>query len=158
FSYENMLALASLWKNFIPSMNVYNTFDMPMFYYFISHLPVPEGAVVRSSYDPIPLRRAWWTYSPLDASSRKLLQGLGVRYVLQAQAEGDETRSTQDDAVLRRRFGPATVGERQIVHSVYEYGDPNVGNYSPTNVMTARDAPSILHYLWMSSFDPRQSI
>jgi hypothetical protein len=33
-----------------------------------------------------------------------------------------------------------------------------VGNYSPTNVVIARDAPSILQHLWGTSFDPRQSI
>src|SRR5207247_9868579 len=40
----------------------------------------------------------------------------------------------------------------------YEYNDFNVGNYSPTNVMIARDAPSILQHLWSTSFDPRQSV
>jgi hypothetical protein len=51
------------------------------------------------------------------------------------------------DAVLRRQFGPTTVGAKRITHTLYEYGDTNVGNYSPTNVMTARDAPSILQHL-----------
>jgi hypothetical protein len=157
-NYESQLVLASLWGNFVPSLNVYSTFDMPRFYYFISHLPLAEGAGISSS-SSISVRRAWWTYAHLDASASKIVQGLGVRYVVfQDRIEGDETRSPPDDAVLRRQLGPATVGGLKVTHTVYEYNDTNVGNYSPTNVVIARDAPSILQHLWRTSFDPRQSI
>jgi hypothetical protein len=157
-SYESTLVMASLWGNLVPSLNVHSTFYMPTLYYFISHIPLPEGAVVRSSSDKIPLRRRWWTYAHLDASSNKIVQALGVRYVVFQAFEGDETRSAPDDAVLRRQLGPMTLGGRQVTNTIYEYNDPNVGNYSPTNVMIARDAPSILQHLWRTSFDPRQSI
>jgi len=86
------------------------------------------------------------------------VQALGVRYVLHAQPDGEEARSPPDDAVLRRQFGPVTVGGLKVTHTVYEYNDTNVGNYSPTNVVIARDAPSMLQHLWLPSFDPRQSI
>jgi hypothetical protein len=158
FSYETSLVLASLWASFVPSMNFYSTFGSPKFSYFNSHLPQQEGAVVRSSSDTIPLRREWWPWAHLDASSNKLVQALGVRYVVFQAFEGDETKSAPDDAVLRRQFGPMTVGGRQVTNTIYEYNDYNVGNYSPTNVVIARDAPSILQYLWRTSFDPRQSI
>jgi hypothetical protein len=157
FSYETTLLLASLWENFVPFLNMYSTFYMPGLYYFISHVPLPEGAVARSPPDKIPVARAWWTYGPLDASSKKILQAWGVRYVFQSLPEGDETRPP-DDAVLRLQLGPTTVAGRQFIQKVYEYGDSNVGNYSPTNVVIARDAPSILQHLWRTSFDPRQSI
>src|SRR5262249_46150499 len=147
-----------LWRNLVPTMTVYSTFDVPKFYYFISHLPLPEGSVARSSSETIAPKRAWWTYAHLDASSSKIVQALGVRYVLHAQPDGEEARSPPDDAVLRRQLGPVTVGALKVAHTVYEYNDTNVGNYSPTNVMIARDAPSILHYLWSTSFDPRRSI
>lgn len=157
--YENFLVLTSLWGNFVPTMNVYSTFDVPRFYYFISHLPLTEGAVARSSSDRIPVGRARWTsHAHLNASSSKIVQALGVRYVFHVRRDGEEARSPPDDAVLPRQFGPATVGGRKVIHTVYEYNDSNVGNYSPTNVMIARDAPSILQYLWSTSFDPRQSI
>jgi hypothetical protein len=158
FRYENFLVLASLWGNLVPTMNVYSTFDMPRFYYFISHLPQPEGAAVRSSYDAIPITRRWWTFAHLDASSSKIVQALGVRYVLHAQPEGEEAQSPPDNSVLRRQLVPTTVGGRKVTHAVYEYNNSNAGNYSPTNVIVARDAPSILQYLWRTSFDPRQSI
>ena len=32
--------------------------------------------------------------------------------------------------------GPTTVAGRQFTQNVYEYSDPNVGNYSPTNVVS----------------------
>jgi hypothetical protein len=182
FSYESSLVMASLWGSLVPSLNVHSTFHMPRLYYFISHVPLAEGAVVRPSSDVIPLRRAWWTSEQLDASSDKIVRALGVRYVLQALVEGDETRCLPDDAALhrqlgafqaqaadktpcrpdgaslRRQFGPATVAARKLSHNVYEYNDSNVGNYSPTNVMIARDAPSILQHLWSASFDPRRSV
>src|SRR5262249_10721341 len=64
-----------------------------------------------------------------------------------------------DDAVLRLELGPTTVaGGLQFTRKVYEYSDANVGNYSPTNVLVARDAPGILQHIWSASFDPRQSI
>jgi hypothetical protein len=87
------------------------------------------------------------------------VQALGVRYVaFQTRLEGDETRSPPEDAILRRDFGPATVGGREVTYTVYEYSGTNLGNYSPTNVVIARDAPSILQHLWKTSFDPRRSI
>jgi hypothetical protein len=158
FSYENYLVLPSLWANLIPTMNVYSTFDMPRLYYFNSHLPVTEGAVVRPSSNTVPLRRVWWTYKHLDASSKKIVQALGLRYVFHARPEGEAAQTPPDDAVLRRQFGPATIGGQKVTHTVYEYKDPNVGNYSPTNVVIARDAPSILQHLWSASFDPGQSV
>jgi hypothetical protein len=181
FTYETFLVLASLWGKFVPSLNAYSTFFSPRLHYFISHLPLREGGAVRSSSDTIRLSRAWWTFNHLDASSNKLVQALGVRYVFQALVEGDETPCSPDDAALRRQlepaqarvkrdearcptddasrqFGPTTEGGRKVTHIVYEYNDPNVGNYSPTNVVIARDAPSILQHLWRAPFDLRQSI
>jgi hypothetical protein len=157
--YENFLALTSLWRNLVPTMNVYSTFDVPRFYYFISRLPLTEGVVARSSSDRIPVGRARWTsHAHLNASSNKIVQALGVRYVFHVRRDGEDARSPPDDAVLHRQFGPATVGGQKVIHTVYEYNDSNVGNYSPTNVTIARDAPSILKYLWSTSFDPRQSV
>ncbi len=158
FSYETTLLLASMWENFIPFLNMYSTFYMPGLYYFISHLPIshsplPEGV----SSDKVPVGRAWWTYGYLDASSKKILQALGVRYVFQSLPESDETRPP-DDAVLRLQVGPTTVAGRQFIQKVFEYSDSNEGNYSPTNVVIARDAPSILQYLRRASFDPRRSV
>jgi hypothetical protein len=158
FSYENYLVLAALWRNLVPTMNMHSTFHMPRFYYFISHLPLPEGAVARSSSDKIPVGRAWWMNADLDASSKKIMQAMGVRYILHAQPDGEEARYPPDDAVLRRQFAPTTVAAKRITYTLYEYSDSNVGNYSPTNVMIARDAPSILQHLWRTSFDPRRSI
>jgi hypothetical protein len=156
FSYETTLLLASLWENFIPFLNMYSTFENPRLHYFILHWSLPEGAAAQSSSDKIPIR-GWWTAGPLYASSKKILRALGVRYVFQPLPEGDETRPP-DDAVLRLQLGPTTVAGRQFIQKVYEYGDSNVGNYSPTNVVVARDAPSILQHLWRTPFDPRQSI
>jgi hypothetical protein len=79
FSYEKYLVLASLWKNLVPTMNLYSTFDLPRFHYYISHLPLPEAAVVRSSSDKTPVGRTSWTHAHLDASSNKIVQALGVR-------------------------------------------------------------------------------
>jgi hypothetical protein len=94
----------------------------------------------------------------LDVSSKKILQALGVRYVLHARPEGEEAQSPPDDAILRRQLGPTTVGALKVTHTVYEYNDPNIGNYSPTHVVIARDAPSILQHLRRTSFDPQRSV
>jgi hypothetical protein len=158
FSYEKYLVLADLWRNFVPTMDLYNSFDSPRFHYFISHLPLTEGAGSGSSSGTIPVQRAGWTHAHLDAPSSKMVQALGVRYVIHARPDGEEAQPPPDEAVLRGRFGPTTVGAQKIIHSVYEYAHSNVGNYSPTNVITARDAPWILHYLWRASFDLRESI
>jgi hypothetical protein len=159
FSYENAILLATLWGNFVPFMNSYSTFgDVPRVHYFISHMSLTEGAAARSSSDRIPVERAWWMHADVDVSSKKIMQALGIRYILHARPDGEEARSPPNDAVLRRQFGPTTVGAKRITHTLYEYSDSNTGNYSPTNVAIARDAPSILQHLWSTSFDPRQSI
>jgi hypothetical protein len=140
-------------------LNFYNVFDMPRMYYFISYRATSEGTVAQSSADKIPLRRAWWTMLVnLDASSNKIVQALGVRFVIHRQLEGEEQRSPPDSAILRLQLGPTTVGGRKFSHTIYEFNDFNMGNYSPTSVIIARDAPSILRHLWRTSFNPRQSI
>ena len=113
--------------------------------------------MARSSSDSIPVGREWWTYATSRRVFEENLASLGSPLCFPISAEGDETRPP-DDAVLRLQLGPTTVAGRQIIQKVYEYSDSNVGNYSPTNVVIARDAPSILQYLWRTSFDPRQSI
>jgi hypothetical protein len=157
-SYEKYLVLADLWRNLVPTMDLNNTFDSPRFHYFISHLPLTEGAGSGSSSGRVPVQRAGWTHVHLDASSSKMVQALGVRYVIHARPEGEEAQSAPDNAVLRGRFGPTRVGAQKVIHSVYEYTHSNAGNYSPTNVITAQDAPWILHYFWRASFDLRESI
>jgi hypothetical protein len=137
-TYESHLVLTSLWENFVPTLNVYNTFEMPTFYYF---------------------RRSGGWLAHLDASASKILQAFGVRYAVQALVEGvGGPFRPPEEALLRREIQPAAVGGGKVTHTVYEYNDSNVGNYSPTNVVIARDAPSILRHLWNSSFDPRQSV
>ena len=155
-SYETSLVVASLWGRFVPFLNVYTTFYMPRLYYFMSHFSPPEVTVAQSSSETMAPSLEWWTNGPY-AHSEKILQGLGVRYGLQSLPEGDERRPP-DDAVLRLEVGPITVAGRQFTQKVYEYSDANVGNYSPTNVLVARDAPGILQHIWSASFDPRQSI
>jgi hypothetical protein len=157
FSYETTLVLANLWGTFVPFLNMYSTFYMPTLYYFMSHLAPPGGAVTSSSETTPPLR-AWWTYGHLDASSKKILQALGIRYVFHALPEGEVRRPAPTEAVLRREFGPTKVATRKVTQIVYEYDDPNVGNYSPTEVIVAQHAPAILRRLWMPSFEPRRSV
>jgi hypothetical protein len=158
FSYEKWLVLADLWRNLVPTMNIHSTFYMPRFYYFTSHLPLEGGVVEQSSANRIPVRWAWWIHANLDTSSKKLLEALGVRYVVHAWPDGEEALSPPDDAVVRLQVRPSTVGGRQLIQKVYEYSDSNVGNYSPTNVVIARNGSSMLQHLWRASFDPRRSI
>jgi hypothetical protein len=156
FSYENFLVLGSLWQNFVPSFNAYSTFDMPRFNYFITHRTSEESSA--PSANKIPVRREWWTFGPLGPSSKKILQALGVSYIFEAVAEGDVKRSPPEDADLRKQFGPVTSGARKFTYLVYEYTGSNLGNYSPTKVVIARDASAILEHLWNTSFDPRETI
>src|SRR5262249_5778425 len=41
FDYQSQLVLNTVWGNFIPSLNLYNTFEDPTFAYFFGHLPLP---------------------------------------------------------------------------------------------------------------------
>jgi hypothetical protein len=91
-------------------------------------------------------------------SAKKLLKALGVRYVVHAWPDGQEPQPPPDEAVLQLQLGPSTVGGRQLTQKVYEYSDVNVGNYSPTNVVIARNGSSMLQHLWTNPFDPRRSI
>jgi len=140
-------------------MNVYSTFDVPRFYYFISHLPLLEGALARQSTDTIPIARVLWTHGLPASVNWRILPALGVRYVVFQSPVGEETLyQLPDGAVLLRKLGPATVGGGKLTHTIYGYNDTNAGNYSPTNVVIARDAPSMLKHFWRTSFDPRQSV
>jgi hypothetical protein len=139
FTYESALVLADVWWNFIPTLNLYNTFKTPTFYY----LELP------------------WTYPhlDLDAPTTKMLQALGVRYVVQGSVEGEQgSYVLPDDALLRLELPPVLVASKKVTHVVYEYPHPNLGDYSPTKVVVAADAASTVQYLRGTSFDPRQSV
>jgi hypothetical protein len=158
WDYPTQLMLVTLWKALVPTLNIYSTFQSPVFHFFLHRKPKPEG------FEPInastPIAYFWWRGSRIDQHSDKLVRALGVRYLVQS---GDGVNSERpvwigQDLHLRARVPPITLGDKTRSYDVYEYDNPNLGNYSPTEIVIAHEAAAVLRILWRESFDPERTV
>jgi hypothetical protein len=145
--YDEFLTIDSLWAAGVPTANEYSQLVTPQSIYFINQL----------FHQPLTFELNWfrpWSGDGNFPLLFKTLRALGVRYVAGyerfAVAEAAHLPST---TVPRRPLaGPASSW------LVYELPDANVGNYSPTRVMTAESATEILNNLRSSTFEYRDQV
>jgi hypothetical protein len=158
WDYPSQLAIVSLWKELVPTLNIYGTFQSPVFHYFLHRMPKP-GAF-EAINESTPIAYFWWRGSRIDGHSDKLLQALGVRYLVQSD-DGDSSKRpvwSGEDLHLRTRVPPISLGGKTRSYDVYEYDNPNLGDYSPTEIVVAHEAAAILRIFWQESFDPERTV
>jgi hypothetical protein len=154
--YPDNLTLVSLLREAIPTLSGYTTLESPLFYYFKYHAPGWGWFDRSASHIP-----ADWQGIESDIASDALLQALGVRYSVRMVDSSDSSPPAlpaNNDLQLRLATSNVSVGAAVRRAYVYEYNDPNIGNYSPVHIRVADNALSAMRMFWDSSFDPRRSV
>ena len=145
-------SLANLWKRGVPTLDEYSQLVTPQAFYLQAALlgSPPDlngfGLGVRIAPD-VNIELIF-----------KTLQALGVRYIFNPSplAEADQ-RQVPSAQVPRRPHNALPRDEPGIWH-IYELPSPNIGNYSPTEVVVADWARDILAILGTKDFDFRRRV
>src|SRR5262249_25965594 len=88
----------------------------------------------------------------------KTLQALGVRHILNASPLAEADKRQVPSVRVPRRPHDALPGEEPGAWHIYELPDPNIGNYSPTEVVVADSAPEIVAILGGEDFNFRRRV
>jgi hypothetical protein len=142
--YDELLTLNNLWVDAVPTINEYSQLVTPQAIYFIEQLFKRNVSSDLNWFLP-------WINSG-NASFAVLfrtLRALGVRYI-----GGYEPFHIPD----KKDFAPASFPRRQPGNPpglwvIQEISDVNIGDYSPTEITTARSAAEIVAYLSNTNFD-----
>jgi hypothetical protein len=145
--YDEFLTIDSLWAAGVPTANEYSQLVTPQPVYFINRLFKKQLTSELNWFRP-------WSGDGNFPVLFKTLRALGVRYVAGyerfAAAEAAQLPST----TLPRRPLAGPPG----AWLVYELPDVNVGNYSPTGVITAESGAGIVNNLRSSTFEYRDQV
>src|SRR5262245_8168053 len=137
--YYDVLSMSNLWKHGIPTANEYSQLVTPPILYLETELFKKDVTGELNRF--MPWVGAASTYEILF----KTLPALGVRYVI-----GPARFPKADEQLLparnfpRRQPRASDLAMQAGDWEVYEFSDPNVGNYSPTSVFTAISAAEIV--------------
>jgi hypothetical protein len=144
FQYDEFLTLSDLWAAGVPTTNEYSQLVTPQAIYFIHQL------FKRNLSTDLNWFRPWINGG--DASFAVLFRtfrALGVRYV-----GGYEPLHVPGVEHFRSASFPRRrLGNPPGLWVMYEIPDVNVGNYSPTEVTTARSAAEMIAALGAANFD-----
>ena len=141
---EDAPSLYNLWMHGIPTANEYSQLVTPQATYFTSSLLKYE--IVLGSLNSF---GGWigpdFSYDMLF----KTLRGFGVRYVIVYDRFQEAEKRHFPHATFPRR--PA--GLQPTNWLVYELPDPNVGNYSPTEVAVTKSGAEVIAAISAPQFD-----
>jgi len=130
------LYFPDLWSQRVPTFHEYSQLVTPAMYYLVSRL---IGSPPFNPHNFTPLLN-------IAPKAIDVLRALGVRFLL-------SERQLDTQAALRAQWkGPG------IDAFLYELGDPNLGNYSPTRVLPRRLAREALAELGAPEFDFRRDV
>jgi hypothetical protein len=173
FDYGNQLTLSLLWRHGVPTLNEYNTFRSPTLYYVLTLTPrdwierhygkVPgldRSAIRQSAFLPV---RPY-----VDPQFIKLEEAWGVRFaaIARQQAESEELISAAiggrnplaSGVALRLSTPVRSVAGVERAYDLYEFSDPNIGNFSPVDPTLDTLAATTFDRLLHPAFDFRRSI
>jgi hypothetical protein len=145
--YPTMLTMTRGWTRGVPTANEYGQLVTPQALYFIHVLFKTDVRTNLNWFQPF--------YGTYSETYWHALQMLGVRYF------AGYSRFPEADGLSYRvrTLSHARVGDEPAVWNVYELPHPNVGDYSPTEVLTARSGTDIMAILGRPDFDfTRQAV
>jgi hypothetical protein len=145
--YPTMMTMTRGWTRGVPTANEYSQLVTPQALYFIHALFKTDVRTNLNWFQPF--------YGTYTETYWHALQMLGVRYFA-----GYSRFPEADGLAYRvRTLSHARVGDEPAVWNVYELPHPNVGDYSPTEVLTARSGTDIMAILSGPDFDfTRQAV
>jgi len=142
--YDEFLTLNNLWVDAVPTINEYSQLVTPQAIYFVHQLFKRNVSYDLNWFQP-------WINSG-NASFAVLFRtfrALGVRYI--GGYEPLHIPDIKDFPVAN--FPRRQPGNPPGLWVIHEISDINVGDYSPTEITTARSAAEIVAYLSNANFD-----
>jgi hypothetical protein len=170
--YRSQLTLSLLWRNGVPTVNEYDTFQSPVLYYVLTRTPrdwierrygkVPglDRAAIRQSAF-LPVRPS------VDPQFIKLDEAWGVRFAATARQAGSgkpagtaiaEANALANGATLRISTPVRRIAGVERGYDLYEFSDPNTGSFSPVDPIVDTAAATSFSRLLHPAFDFRRSI
>jgi len=143
----NISTITTLWSRGVAILNEYSQVVTPESFYFSQTLLNRDmrGYIYLNSFD---MDWSDGSYSPVYW---KALEMLGVRYSADRHALPDEFNPGL--RLITRPHHPYTSDDQPGTWYLYELPNPNVGNYSPTDVIAARSGSGIMAILRKPGFD-----
>jgi len=146
------VSLANLWKRGVPTLDEYSQLVTPQAFYL-------QLALLRSSPGLNGFGFGLRIVPEVNIELIfKTLQALGVRHILNASPPAEADKRQVPSVRVPRRPHDASPGEEPGIWHIYELPDPNIGNYSPTEIVVADSAPEIVAILGAEDFDFRRRV
>lgn len=142
---ESGLALTELWTRNIPTPNEYSQLVTPQSLYFVHKLLKRD---VRAHLNQFNL---FWSHGQYTETYWKALQMLGVRYSLERWPLPD--KNNPGLPLTLKPYRPVATGNKSGFWYLYELPQPNIGNYSPVEVVLAQTGDEIMAKIADQGFD-----
>lgn len=137
--------IAELWSRRVPTFNEYSQLMTPPALYFV-HKIIDRD--VRAHLNHLTM---YWRYGTYSARFWDALEVLGVRYSAERWPLPDEFNP--GFPLTTEPYRPQDQGQVPGFWYVYELPHPNVGNYTPTEVIVATSADDTMVVIKRPSFD-----
>ena len=137
--------LPTLWSHGVPTLNEYSQLVAPQAFYFVHALLKQD---LRGRINTFTM---YWSEHDQSPTYWKTLEMLGMRYAAGPSPVSDPFNPALVPITKPRR--PVEPGQTPGSWYVYELPHPNVGNYSPTEVVTAGSGATIMAALRKPEFD-----
>jgi hypothetical protein len=143
FRYDPENAIVDLWSRGIPTADEYSQLVAPQALYFVQVMLQKEVRRSLNWFWPFPDSECCWP------KFWKAVQMFGVRYLLADRflASADENNYPVIKLPRHPRSGASGIWQ------IYELPRPNVGDYSPTQVVTGRSSNEIMTAMGVPDFD-----
>jgi hypothetical protein len=146
------VATSNLWKRGVPTINEYSQLVTPQAFYL-------QTALLRRSPGLNGFGFGLWVGAGTNNDTLfKTLRAMGVRYILNDGSLAEADNRKLPSITVPHRPHDALPGTEPGVWYIYELPDPNIGNYSPTEIVVADSAPEIVTILTAEDFDFRRRV
>jgi len=142
-SEDDLLSMNRLWIRSIPTANEYSQLVTPQAFYLNSALFRKDVRYDLNRFMP------WISGGGSYEVLFKTLQALGVRYMVGYDPFPDADQRHFSSSKLPRRSSSGQTGDWQI----YELPEPNLGDYSPTEIVINESGAEIVATLGGANFD-----
>jgi hypothetical protein len=136
---------AALWARGIPTVNEYNQLATPVSLYFVHVLFQRDIRTLPNHFS------VSWSNGVYTPAYWGVVQMFGVRYSAERRALSEERAPGMTPFTKPHRPQRSTL--KFDTWYIYELPHPNVGDYSPTDVVTARTGAEIMATLGQPGFD-----
>lgn len=139
------ISLTDLWSRGIPTANEYGQLVTAQSLYFVHKLLKRD---IRGHLNQLNL---YWSHGQYSENYWTALQMLGVRYSVERWPLPDKL--SPGVSPTTKPFRPRFQGEDAGLWYIYELPNPNVGNYSPTQVLVAATGEETMARISVPGFD-----